>query len=231
MNTGQAGSQASTAIAGLATNGTSKLQVNNLNGVAIGSPEAFSLPGGGGYLNWSFFLQKKDAVWHKVLTIMLQASKVAAGSFVPVLNLSKVPKESWDGLNSMMGGLMPVTNPTQAAAKSTYWVFTPGLVQVAASQKAYEDPMYADGIPMIGGAQYVVVPQEQYKAFGDVMGKMMMTKDGYIVPSDTKPTDVYDAAYNTPALDGISYLNVHCEAIAESTESCAAGGTAKTQQK
>ncbi len=227
LNADQPGDRASTAISGLTANGGAKLQPSSLNGVAIGGEEAFTLPGGGGYLNWTFFLQKRDAPWHKVLTAMLEASRFAAGSFMPVLSLGTVAKQSWQGLNSMMGGLLPVTNPALAAARSTFWMFTPGLLNVAASQKAYQDPMFADGVPLIKGAHYVVVPQAQYKAFGDVMDKMALAQGGYIVPQDTKPADVFEAAYNTPALNDISYLTVHCEAISEAPDSCGGKSAAR----
>jgi len=229
LTSDQPGDKASTAVSGLLASGSSKLQSSSVSGLAIGGEEAFSLPGGGGYLNWSFFLQKKDAPWHKVLSVLIETSRLAASIFMPVLSLGNLPKASWNGLNSFMGGMMPVPNSTQAAARSTFWVFTPGLLQVAASQKAYEDPMFADGVPLIKGAHYVVVPQQQYKAFGDVMDKMMFTPSGYIVPQNTKLTDVYDAAYKTPELNDISYLSFHCEAISETSEPCAVAKPAKPQ--
>lgn len=230
LNSDQPGNKASTAVSGLLANGSSKLQPGSVSGLAIGGEEAFSLPGGGGYLNWSFFTQKKDAQWHKVLSVLFAASKVAVSSFMPVLSLGNLAKSSWNGVNSLIGGLMPAPNSAQTAARSTFWVFTPGLLQVAASQKAYQDPMFADGVPLIKGAHYVVVPQQQYKAFGDVMDKMMFTPSGYIVPQSTKLTDVYEAAYNTPELNDISYLSFHCEAISETTEPCAAAKPAKPQE-
>jgi hypothetical protein len=229
LNEDQPGRNASTAVSGLAATGSSALKPSSVNGLAIGGEEAFTLPGGGGYLNWTFFLQKKDAPWHKVLTAMLEASRFAASAFMPVLDLGAVGKKSWEGLNSMMGGLLPVTNPAKDAARSTFWVFTPGLLQVAASQKAYQDPLFADGVPLLRGAHYVVVPQEQYKAFGDVMDKMVLSQDGYIVPANTKPTDVFDVAYNTPEMNGISYLTVHCEEIAEAANACGEKGASKSE--
>jgi hypothetical protein len=229
LNAGAAGSSASTAMAGLATSG-SKLQPSSVNGVSIGGEESFTLPDGGGYLNWTYFLQKKDALWHKVLSALFLASKSAATSFLPILNIGPMAKKDWTGVNSMLGGLLPANESSQAApaktsstaASSTSWIFTPGLVPFAASQKAYQDPMFSDGIPLIKGAHYVVVPQEHFKAFGDAMSGMKLTESGYVVPQNTPVQDEYDVAYSNEALKSVTYLALHCEQIDEAKSACPA---------
>jgi hypothetical protein len=227
LNDGGVGSSASTSVAGLATSG-SKLQPASVSGVSIGGEESFILPQGGGYLNWTYFLQKKDALWHKVLSALFLASESAATSFLPVLNLGPIAKKDWNGVNSMLGGLLPANKsdptapakPASAATSSTSWIYTPGLVQVAASQKAYQDPMFSDGIPLIKGAHYVVVPQAHFKAFGDAMSDMTLTESGYVVPKNTPEQDEYEVAYSNAALKSVTYLALHCEQIDEAKSAC-----------
>jgi hypothetical protein len=227
LNVGAAGTSASTAMAGLATSG-SKLQPSSVSGVSIGGEESFTLPEGGGYLNWTYFLQKKNALWHKVLSALLLASKSAVTSFLPILNIGPIAKSDWNGVNSMLGGLLPANESDQTAAaktsstanSSTSWIFTPGLVPFAASQKAYQDPMFSDGIPLIKGAHYVVVPQEHFKAFGDAMSGMKLTESGYVVPQNTPEQDEYDVAYSNDALKSVTYLALHCEQIDEAKSAC-----------
>jgi hypothetical protein len=223
LNEGGA-ANASTTVAGLATDGT-KLQPSSVSGVSIGGEESFTLPDGGGYLNWTYFLQKKDALWHKVLSAMFLASKIVATGFMPIMNIGPIGKGDWTGLNSLIGGLMPSNSPNQAASAkststSTSWIFTPGLVQVAASQKAYQSPTFSDGVPLILGAHYVVVPQAHFKTFGDAMSGMVLTESGYVVPKGTAPQDEYDVAYNHPALKSVTYLALHCEQIEEAKSAC-----------
>ncbi len=216
LEASQPDAKASTTVSGQTVSGNAKLNPSSVSGITIGGEQAITLPGGGGHLNWAFFLQQKTAVWHMVLAIMIKASGLAATSFAPALNLGTVSKAAWGGLNSMMGGVMPVPNQTQNAAKATFWLLTPGLVPVAASQSAFQDPSFANGLPLIKTAYYVVVPQEHYKMFGDAMDKMIVEPvGGYVVPKQTKPQDVFDAAYSTPELKDVSYLTVLCEAITE----------------
>jgi hypothetical protein len=167
-------------------------------------------------LSFAFFLQQKAAVWHTVLELMIKSSGLAATNFAPALKLGPVAKAAWSGLNSMIGGMMPVPNPSQSAAKATSWLLTPRPVPVAASQSGLQDPSFADGLPLIKAAHYVLVPQEHYQMFGNAMDKMRVEPTwGYVVPTVTKPQDVFVAAYNTPELKNVSYLTIHCEAITE----------------
>jgi hypothetical protein len=226
MNAGQPGSNASTSVSALAVSGQTKLQPNSINGTVIGEPQGITLPGGGGYVNWAYFLQQKDAAWHQLLAKFLSISKSVASAYMPVLNLAKVPKESWSGFNTVLGGMFPAPSANQNAAKSTFWMFTPSLLSVAASQSAFQDPAFADGLPLIKGAYYIVVPQEHYERFGNAMNKMTLTQ-GYVVPAQTPPQSVFNAAYETPELRDVSYLSLHCEEITEAPQKDC-GASAKT---
>jgi hypothetical protein len=227
LNSGQTGAsgaaqpeaKASTAVSSLAVSGQAKLQPNSIKGLAIGDQEAVTLAGGGGFLNWTFFLQQKEAVWHRILAIILKLSTTAATSFAPVLKLAAVPKETWTGINTVVGALFPAPNSTQNTAKSTIWLFNPTLVALAASQKAFQEPAFADGLPLIKGAYYVVVPQAHYQDFGTPMSNMMLSQ-GYVVPKNTPPQSVFEAAYNMPELKNVSYLIFHCEEITEAPAGC-----------
>jgi hypothetical protein len=226
MNAGKPDANASTSVSGLAVSGQAKLQPSSINGTVIGGPQGIALPDGGGYLNWAFFLQQKEAVWHQVLAEFMSLSKSVAGAYMPVFNLAKVPKESWTGFNTVLGGMFPAPNSNQTGAKSTFWMFTPTLVSVAASQSAFQDPAFADGLPLIKGAYYTVVPQEHYERFGNAMSKMTLAQ-GYVVPAQTPAQSVFKAAYETPELKDVSYITLHCEEITETQEK-PCGASAKT---
>ena len=217
LDPAQSDAKAATSVSGQTAQGT-KLNPRSVTGFTVGGEQAVTLPGGGGHLNWAFFVQEKTAAWHAVLSFMIKASGLAATSFAPVMHLGAIAKGAWTGVNSMMGGLMPTPDPK--AAKATYWVLTPGLVPVAASQNAFQDPSFADGLPLIKGAHYVIVPQDHYKKFGDAMGKMIVAQGGYVVPQGTKPQDVFVSAQNTPELRDVTYLTVYCESIAEAPSGC-----------
>jgi hypothetical protein len=239
LNTGQAGMtsagqagpsegptapKATTSISGLAVNGQTKLQPSSVKGLAIGEQEAITLTGGGGYLNWTFFLQQKEATWHQVIAAVIKYSTAAASSFAPILNLAPLPKQAWNAFNTMMGTFFPAPTSAQNVAKSTTWLFNPTLVSVAASQKAFQQPAFADGLPLIKGAYYFAVPQEHYEKFGSAMGKMKFDQD-YVVPNLTPPESVFVAAFNAPQLKDVSYLVFQCEDITEAPATC--GGTTK----
>jgi hypothetical protein len=216
---GQTAPKATTSISGLAVNGQAKLQPNSIKGLAIGDEEAVTLTGGGGFLNWTFFLQQKEATWHQIIAAVLKYSTAAASSFAPILNLAPLPKQAWNAFNTMMGTFFPAPTSTQNVAKATTWLFNPTLVSVAASQMAFQEPAFADGLPLIKGAYYVVVPQEHYESFGRVMGNMKLDQN-YVVPKSTPPESVFVSAFNAPELKSVSYLIFQCEDITEASAGC-----------
>jgi hypothetical protein len=217
-----AGSKGSTAISGQAVKGSQKLDPTSLvSGLTVGQAQEITLPDGGGYLSCTFFFQKKEALWHQVLSACLKGSTVLATNFAPVLNIAAAPKKDWSAINAVMGALFP--NPTPDATqkdKSTSWLFAPAFKLVAASQDAYGNPKFAAGLPLIKDAHYLLVPEGQYQDFGNVMDKMMLTPDGYVVPKSTLKTSFFAAAFGTPELKKITYLTLHCEDISAAPPPC-----------
>ena len=66
----------STAILGKTVNDQNKKldPANLLTGLSVGDAQEIALPGGGGWLRLAFFFQKKDAIWHQVLSTCLKLS-------------------------------------------------------------------------------------------------------------------------------------------------------------
>jgi hypothetical protein len=216
---GHPGTEGSTAISGQAINGQNKkLDPTSLvSRLTVGDAQVITLPDGGGWLSCTFFFQRKEALWHKVLEACLKVSAIAANNFVPIFNIGATPKKDWNAINAMMGSLFPVPDSNERNG-STSWLFAPEIKPVAASQRAFSSPSFAAGVPLIKDAYYLLVPEDQYQDFGRVMSKMALTADGYVVPQSIQSSDpagVYTAIWGTPELRDITYLTLHCENVTE----------------
>ncbi len=175
-----------------------------------GRAQEVTLPGGGGYWRWNFFVQRRQSFWSRMVGTFCGGAR----SFFPVLGLPGLAVKALSGFDQLFGLLV-------SQSKSTF-LFQSATEPMIATQAARQDAQYAAGVP-VRDAQYVILPRGQLASFSAQMAKMKLTQ-GVIVPADTAPGDVWAAAPG--ALPNITYLTVAFSVRPLPANLCAPGAAA-----
>lgn len=163
-------------------------------GTAWGKQQVVPLPGGAGLWAWNFFVQKRESIWCQVVSSILgNLPKVA-----PILGFPALALGAMDGFNQFFGMVV-------AKHYKSKFLFRTLTDPAVATKDARQDAQYADGLPLADQTHYVVVPREQYRAFGEQMSKYEV-QSGVVVPQGTKPHEVFEAA--TTVLKDVTYLTL-----------------------
>ena len=185
-----------TTLAGLYPDTNGKLpvaeQLSFDPGTAWGRSKAIPLPGGYGYWNWNFFLQKKEGVWGK---LMEGFRKVTTQPLANAFSLPAVAATALKDLNLIMSALQPHDR--------TDWLFKSQKVPVAATKAAWREKP-GTKLPLRTGT-YVIVTEAQMHLFSGIAGTLKL-EQGLIVPKSTDEFKVVAAAEQT--LPDLTYLSV-----------------------
>jgi len=187
-----------TAFAGVQPDAKGKLpglQNTSFNpGTTWGQQQDILLPGGAGLWGWNFFVQKKESLWCQVVAHLAStADKVVPLFGFPALAISGVA-----GFNQLFGFLV-------AQSHKSKFLFQTFSDPAVATKDARQDAQYADGLPIASGVHYIIVPRKHLQAFGEQMGKHEVMS-GVVVPSGTKPHEVFEAARD--AMKDVTYLSL-----------------------
>jgi hypothetical protein len=163
-------------------------------GTVWGQFQTVPLTGGLGFWSWNFFMKRREGFWGQLLNQLFST----IGTVQPLLPLLGLPGIAVSGLkyiDDILGGI-------QAQGDSA-WMFRGLDIAVCATKQSLDDAgaKGATKLPLTSG-NYVVFPQDKVAQ----LDSNLVIMDGYLVPRNTAPLKVYEAAANV--LPNVSYMTV-----------------------
>ncbi len=162
-------------------------------GTAWGQFQTVPLTGGMGFWAWNFFMKKRQGFWKLLLDHMFQVLHTSE-PYLPLLGIPGIAVSGLTYVDNILGAIQ--------AQGDSKWLFQ-GLDTAVCATK--------DSIEEVGGASAakVVLTTGTYlivrnSAVSQI--KNSVIQDGLVVPPNTAPLDVFDAAKNT--LKDQSYLTL-----------------------
>jgi hypothetical protein len=154
------------------------------------------LPGGAGKTSFAVFAKdKKKTVFGNFISVFATLTNSPLFSYLPMLSMPVVGPATLTAMRSLVANL-------QAHGENQQWILmSPPMDVTTTKESAQQNP---DAMRLAPG-NYVVIP----KAHSDAMkGQMDNLKvlDGFLVPKNAGPMDVYDAYQG--AAPGVSYISL-----------------------
>jgi hypothetical protein len=163
-------------------------------GSVWGQLQTVPLTGGLGFWSWNFFMKRRQGFWAQLLD-KLFATIQTVQPLLPLLGLPGVAVSGLKYIDDILGGI-------QAQGDSA-WMFRGLDIAVCATKEslAAAGARGASKLPLTNG-NYVVFPQQSVAR----LDNSLVVMDGYLVPKNTPPLQIYAAAANV--LPDVSYMTV-----------------------
>jgi hypothetical protein len=181
-------------------------------GKAWGQFQSVPLTGGLGFWTWNFFMKKQQGFWKQLLDHMFQVLHTA-GPYLPLLGIPGIAVSGLTYVDKILGAIQ--------AQGDSQWLFQ-GLDSAVCATK--------DSIDKAGGkdAAKVILTNGTYlitrnSTVSQLKG--LAIRDGLVVPPNTAPLDVFDAAKDT--LKDQTYLTVSVAVTTSTTTSKPSSSGAK----
>jgi hypothetical protein len=182
-----------------------------------GNFQQIPLTGGLGFWSWNFFMKKREGFWGQLLDHVIGTLKTVE-PVIPLLRLPGVAVSGLSFLNQVMGGI-------QAQGESQ-WLFSGLDGAVCTSKKGFETAggLGAAKLPLTTGS-YIIAPKDSVAQFR----KDWVIEDGYIIPPNTDPLQIYKAA--AQILPDVSYVTISVRVTPPDSKAKTTGSAAEKPPK
>jgi hypothetical protein len=154
------------------------------------------LPGGAGKTSFAIFAKdRRKTVFGSFVSVFATLTNMPIFSYLPMLSMPVVGPATLTAMRSLVANL-------QAHGESQQWIMMSPPMDVATTKEgAQQNP---DALRLPAG-NYVVIPKEHSDAIKNQLDNLKIL-DGFLVPKNAGPLDVYDAYQQ--AAPGVSYISL-----------------------
>jgi hypothetical protein len=178
---------------------------------AASQAQSISLPGGAGKHSCACFAKdKRKSLFGTFVSVFSTLANSAAASYLPMLSMPLVGPPALSAIRSLVANL-------QAHGGDQQWIMMSPPVDVITTQEG------AKGNPSalrLRPGNYIMIPKAHSAAMKGQLSKLKVL-DGFLVPKEAGPLDVYDAY--AEAAPGVSYISVSL-GVQPSKKSAGRGG-------
>jgi hypothetical protein len=173
-------------------------------GTIWGQFQSVPLTGGLGFWSWNFFMKKREAFWGQLLDELFKT----LGAVQPLLPLLGLPGIAVSGLKyvDQIVGAVQAQGPSQ-------WMFKGLDIPVCANKKAFTDAGAGSRKLLLTNGNYVILPEVSVSK----LDPALVIQDGLLVPPNTPPLKIYDAAKQV--LPDVSYMTISVAVSPSKTKS------------
>lgn len=163
-------------------------------GTLWGQFQTIPLTDGLGFWSWNFFMKKREGFWGQLLDQLFKTLDTVQ-PLLPLLGLPGIAVSGLKYVDQIVGGI-------QAQGQSQ-WMFKGLDIAVCATNKSY-DAAGAQGARklLLTNGTYIITTESSVSKFD----KNLTVQDGLLVPPNTDPLKIYDAA--KAVASNVSYMTV-----------------------
>ncbi|HXB68581.1 MAG TPA: hypothetical protein VNY05_10075 [Candidatus Acidoferrales bacterium] len=163
---------------------------------AASQSQSFSLTGGAGRHSFACFAKDKHkSLFGQFVSVFSTLANSAAASYLPLLSMPVIGPPALAAIRSLMANL-------QAHGGDQQWIMmSPPVDLVTTQEGAKGNP----GAMLFPSGNYIMIPKAHSAAMKGELNKLKVL-DGFLVPKEAGPLEVYDA--HAGAAPGVSYISV-----------------------
>jgi len=154
------------------------------------------LPGGAGKTSFAVFAKdRRKTVFGSFVSVFATLTNSPLFSYLPMLSMPVVGPATLTAMRSLVANL-------QAHGENQQWIMMSPPMDVATTKEGAQQNPDAMRLP---AGNYVVIPKEHSDAIKNQLDNLKVL-DGFLVPKQAGPLDVYDAYQE--AAPGVSYISL-----------------------